>query len=63
MTRKSANKVKCAIGRPVLGVTVKLSDGDFGELLVKKAVMFTRYEVTLSTQDSSSTHYSQVHRW
>lgn len=45
MIREPANKSQCAIGRPVQGVTVKLSDGDSGELLVKKDVMFTRYAV------------------
>ncbi|KAL4947133.1 hypothetical protein BDW69DRAFT_190476 [Aspergillus filifer] len=33
----------CSIGRPVPGVTVRLSDGDHGEILLKKDIMFSRY--------------------
>ncbi|GES60561.1 amp-binding enzyme [Aspergillus terreus] len=35
--------LECCIGRPLPGTTIKLSNGDHGEILIKKSVMFTGY--------------------
>ncbi|KAE8344155.1 hypothetical protein BDV24DRAFT_160702 [Aspergillus arachidicola] len=41
-TRKTSN-IKHSVGIPYPGVSIKLSDGDYGEALVKSPMMFTRY--------------------
>ncbi|KAF7171753.1 hypothetical protein CNMCM5623_004045 [Aspergillus felis] len=35
--------LECCIGRPLPGTTIKLSNGNYGEILIKKSVMFSRY--------------------
>ena len=35
--------IQRCIGKPAKGVTVKFSDGDHGEILIKTAVLFSRY--------------------